>query len=173
MSVSSFRTAHLATCLLLLGLVGGGCQSDAPSSDAPSGEVSTAETVAAEQTFGDAVNLTDPVSASDLAARAADWEGRDVTVRGRIGEVCQMKGCWLALDAGEGRPIRVLVPRTEDGRYGFTVPTDASGEAVVEGTVRLAALDRATRDHYAEDGATRPDSVEIQIAARGVAMVGG
>jgi len=171
MSVSRIRTAPLAACLVLLGLVWGGCQTDPDPNDA-STATTTAETVAAEQAFGDAVDLSDPVPASALAARATDWEGRDVTVQGRIGEVCQMKGCWLALDAGEGCPIRVLVPRTDDG-YGFTVPTDASGEAVVEGTVRLASLDRATRDHYADDGATRPDSVEIQIAARGVALVGG
>jgi hypothetical protein len=64
----------------------------------------------------------------------------------------------------------VLVPRTDEG-YGFTVPTDASGEAIVHGTLQVASLDRSTRDHYAEDGASRPDSVELQIAARGIALM--
>ena len=166
MSVPPLRTTHLAACLVLLGLVWGGCRTDADPNDASSADT-TAETVAVEQAFGAEVDVNDSMSASDLAARASDWEGRDVTVRGRIGEVCQKKGCWLALDAGEGRPIRVLVPRTEDG-YGFTVPTGASGEAVVHGTLSIQPLDTATRDHYESDGAARPDSVEVQIAARGI-----
>jgi hypothetical protein len=65
--------------------------------------------------------------------------------------------------------VRVLVPRTDEG-YGFTVPTDASGEAVVTGTLSVNALDDATRDHYESDGAARPDSVEVQIAARGIEL---
>ena len=71
------------------------------------------------------------------------------------------------MDAGTARPVRVLVPRTDDG-YGVTVPTDASGEAVVHGTLSIQPLDPATRDHYESDGAARPDSVEVQIAARGI-----
>jgi len=63
--------------------------------------------------------------------------------------------------------VRVLVPRI-DGGYGFTVPTDASGEAIVSGTLSIQPLDTATRDHYESDGAARPDSVEVQIAARGI-----
>jgi hypothetical protein len=73
------------------------------------------------------------------------------------------------MDAGTARPVRVLVPRTDEG-YGFTVPTDASGEAVVHGTLSIEALDTATRDHYESDGAARPDSVEVQIAARGITI---
>ncbi|NBC85044.1 MAG: hypothetical protein GVY25_02485, partial [Bacteroidetes bacterium] len=44
------------------------------------------------------------------------------------------------------------------------------GEAMVQGTVRLRSLSNDERDHYAEDGAVRPDSLEIQIAAAGIAL---
>lgn len=66
--------------------------------------------------------------------------------------------------------VRVLLPRTDDG-YGFTVPTDASGEAIVSGTLSIKTLDDARRDHYESDGAARPDGVEVQIAARGITII--
>ena len=62
------------------------------------------------------------------------------------------------------------MPRTDDG-YGFTVPTDASGEAIVSGTLSIQPRDTAARDHYESDGAARPDSIEVQIAARGIEIV--
>ena len=144
----------------------GGCQPEA-GSDADE-ENSSAVPIA--QTFGEEVDRSAALAVPALRDRATARDGQPVTVRGPIREVCQRKGCWLALGADGDRPVRVLVPRTDDG-YGFTVPTDASGEAIVHGTLRVASLDRSTRDHYAEDGASRPDSVELQIAARGIALM--
>jgi len=65
--------------------------------------------------------------------------------------------------------VRVMVPRTDSG-YAFTVPIDAEGEATVQGTVRLRSLSNDERDHYESDGAARPNSVEVQIAARGIEL---
>lgn len=144
----------------------GGCQPEA-ASDADEQEPSAAPIT---QAFGEEVDRSAALAVPALRDRATARDGQPVTVRGPIREVCQRKGCWLALGADGDRPVRVLVPRTDDG-YGFTVPTDASGEAIVHGTLRVASLDRSTRDHYADDGASRPDSVELQIAARGIALM--
>jgi len=124
-------------------------------------------TNAGSKTYGEAVDAQMAVAVRTVVDSAQTYDGADVTVQGRISEVCAKKGCWLSMDAGTARPVRVLVPRTADG-YGFTVPTDASGEAIVSGTLSIKTLDTATRDHYESDGAARPDSVEVQIAARGI-----
>jgi hypothetical protein len=144
----------------------GGCQPEA-ASDVDEQEPSAAPIT---QAFGEEVDRSAALAVPALRDRATARDGKSVTVRGSIREVCQRKGCWLALGNDGDRPVRVLVPRTDEG-YGFTVPTDASGEAIVHGTLRVASLDRSTRDHYAEDGASRPDSVELQIAARGIALM--
>ena len=142
------------------------CQSgdQVPATD--EGAASDAASVTSE-TYGEAVDAKQAVPVQAVVGSAPEYDGTDVTVQGRISEVCAKKGCWLSMDAGTARPVRVLVPRTEEG-YGFTVPTDASGEAVVSGTLSIKTLDTATRDHYESDGAARPDSVEVQIAARGI-----
>jgi hypothetical protein len=93
-----------------------------------------------------------------------------VTVRGRISTVCQKKGCWLALDTGTAMPIRVLVPRTDDG-YEFTVPTTLAGQATVRGTLQTVDLDTATQKHLTEDGAAPARTREVQIAATGIRVV--
>ena len=164
----SLPLAAATACVAVLLVLAGGCQPEA-ASDAGERASSAAPPT---QTFGEDVDRSAAVPATAVPDRAMAYDGKSVTVRGSIREVCQAQGCWLALDTGDHRPVRVLVPRTDDG-YGFTVPTDASGEAVVHGTLRVASLDRPTRDHYADDGAARPDSVEVQIAARGIALTRG
>jgi hypothetical protein len=126
-------------------------------------------TSATSETYGESVDAHQAIPVRTAVRSAQEYDGADVTVQGRIAQVCAKKGCWLAMDAGTARPVRVLVPRTDEG-YGFTVPTDASGEAVVHGTLSVKALDTATRDHYESDSAARPDSVEVQIAARGITI---
>ncbi len=84
--------------------------------------------------------------------------------------MCQKKGCWLALDTGTATPIRVLVPRTDEG-YEFTVPTTLTGQATVVGTLQTVTLDTATQEHLAEDGDAPADTQEMQIVATGIRVV--
>ena len=163
---ASFRSICLILASLFAVFVFSACQSDDQATPSKNNAESEKTPVASE-TYGEAVDPKHAVAVRTLVDSAQAYNGADVTVHGRIAQVCAKKGCWLSMDAGTARPVRVLVPRTDDG-YGFTVPTDASGEAVVRGTLSIQPLDTATRDHYESDGAARPDSVEVQIAARGI-----
>ena len=118
----------------------------------------------------------------------ANGTGQTITVEGRITEVCQKKGCWLALDATPGRPVPIASwspsrARTQkkgcwlalDGDYTFTVPTDVSGaRAVVQGQLKAATLSPGTQRHLAEDAGESPTGEELapqqelQIIASGV-----
>jgi hypothetical protein len=147
------------SALLLIPVITGACQSE-----------SAATSEATVRTYGASVDTASARAAGAVAAEPSALDGSTVTVRGRITSVCQKKGCWLALDTGTAMPIRVLVPRTEDG-YGFTVPTTLAGQATVTGTLQTVELDAATQNHLAEDGAASAPDQEVQIAATGLRVV--
>jgi len=86
---------------------------------------------AAAQHFGAPMPAGEALPVAQALAQAEGLEGQTVKLQGRITEVCQKTGCWVALDAG-GTPVRV---RTE---HVFFVPKDASGQALVYGTWRAA-----------------------------------
>jgi hypothetical protein len=147
------------SALVCLAMTAIGCQSE-PSSP-PDTTV---------QTYGTSVDTASAQAAEEVAAEPSALDGATVTVSGRISTVCQKKGCWLALETGTGMPIRVLVPRTDDG-YEFTVPTTLAGQATVTGTLQTVELDEATQKHLAEDGAAPAPAQEVQIAATGIRVV--
>lgn len=155
------RLAYGALALVgLIALAMTACTSD-DSSDA----IATAR-----HTYGAPVDGGRALPVQAVATEPDAYTGTDVTVEGRISHVCQKKGCWLAMDTKEAMPIRITVPRTESGGYGFTVPTDLTGWATVEGTLREVTLDAATQEHLAEDGAAPASATELHLAASGIAV---
>ena len=92
---------------------------------------------AADKTFGAGVSLKEATSISDLIASPAKYEGKQVQVKGRITEVCQMMGCWMNIvDDATGKAIRIKV---KDGEIEF--PKTASGkQAVAEGMFKAISL---------------------------------
>ncbi len=84
--------------------------------------------------FGDTVQVADTTS---LTALLAQLQGGTDSVYGTfaapISSVCQVKGCWMQLDLGNGEEALV---RFKD--YGFFVPMDAASElAFVEGGLKV------------------------------------
>ncbi len=95
-----------------------------------------------------------------------------ILVSGKVEEVCQMKGCWMTIDNGEGQKIRV---RFKD--YAFFVPMNISGwTAYVQGSAHFDTTSVAMLKHYAEDGkkpqaeidAITEPKVELNFTATGV-----
>ena len=126
---------------------------------------------------GDPLESTDVLTVSALIAQAGALDGKRVTVRGEVTEVCAKKGCWMALRAPEGGPsVRVLAKA-----YNYFVPRGASGmKATVTGDLSVRTLDAATAQHYADDarGDDEPSSEppppaprrEITIASVGLEL---
>ena len=151
------RLSRIAA-LVCIAVMAGACQSESSDPDT---------TV---QTYGASVDTASARAAGEVATEPSAFDGATVTVSGRISTVCQKKGCWLTLETGAARPIRVLVPRTDDG-YEFTVPTTLTGQATVTGTLQTAELDTTMQKHLAEDGAASAPAQEVQIAATGLRVV--
>ena len=81
-----------------------------------------------------------------------------VTMLGMVSDVCSKKGCWMTLPLSNGEELMV---RFKD--YGFFVPTDASGEAIVNGLAYVSETSLADLRHYAEDAGASSAEIEAII----------
>lgn len=107
---------------------------------------------------------------SALAA-VSEHAGKPGKFEGRITKVCQTKGCWLVLAEGE------LHARVKFGNHNFYIPKDASGNAVVYGTLEVKTLAEDVAKHLAEDAGQDPATVsgeqqEYRITATSVMLTG-
>lgn len=110
---------------------------------------------------GEAVDIATAVAAVDAHD---DAPGK---FSGRIVEVCQKKGCWVMLESG-GKVARVMAKD-----HGFAVPKDASGAAVVYGTLSRIELSDKQAAHFAEDagreGAVQTEEYRIEATSIAIA----
>lgn len=99
------------------------------------------------QVFGDTITTEGAVESTQVSKLMAGKDSLPLKVKGKIIEVCQKKGCWMNLDIGEGKEMRV---KFRD--YAFFVPKDAGGKTVVvEGYAFSETTSVDELKHYAED----------------------
>ena len=118
---------------------------------------------AAEVKLGKPLELKEPASVSDVTAKAADFVNKTVQVKGKVTEVCQMMGCWMAIaDPATNKSIRIKV---NDGEIVF--PKDAVGKtAIAEGKLvkisktKEEALQQA--QHEAEEQGRKFDPKSVK-----------
>ena len=140
---SSAALRWLTALVLVVGMTG--CAGDTASPPA-----------SAESAHGKTMDAGTALPAQHVAERLGTFADQTLVLEGRVSSVCERKGCWLALDTGaDTPPLRVEVARTETGEYAFTVPTNASGWATVQG--RLVAQAPPTHEGHG-DGAQAPEA---------------
>jgi hypothetical protein len=115
--------------------------------------------------YGELMPESDPVSIAVAAQDPAAYAGKPMRFSGRITQVCQKQGCWLVLSAESGEFARVFMHD-----HTFSVPKDASGEAVVYGTLSEKKLSAEEAAHLKKDGAAAPAERELQIDATSVVI---
>jgi hypothetical protein len=116
----------------------------------------------AGQKLGKPLTLKDTLTIAEITAAPENFVGKAVQVKGKVTEVCQNMGCWMALtDPATSKMIKVKV---KDGEIVF--PKEAVGKmAVAEGKLAKISLTKdqaiAQAKHEAEEqGRTfNPDSV--------------
>ena len=128
--------------------------------------------VAAVETFGAPLGKAEKVTLADLVKSPDAWKGKTVRTEGTVATVCQEKGCWMMLKAGDAF-VRV---RFKD--YGFFVPKDCAGATVaLEGIFEVKTIPEKTARHYAaETPGGKPDAVkgdqkEFSFLANGVELL--
>ena len=104
-------------------------------------------TTISESSYGAEIDKNDAVPANTVVALMEKKDSIDVKVRGEITEVCQKKGCWMMMDIGDNKQMRVTFKD-----YGFFVPKDIDRKfAIIEGVVKNEMTDVASLRHYAQD----------------------
>ena len=99
--------------------------------------------------FGEEMPATAARPLTQALAETPAATGKQL-ISGRIGKVCQNQGCWMTLHDGDA------MVRVETG-HRFAIPADASGDAVVFGTLKRSVLD--------EDGAAHLRSESLDVDA--------
>lgn len=133
------------------------------------------ENVKGTAVFGDSIKNDQVIEIASLEQEMANQEKKDVKVKGMVKEVCQSKGCWMLLDLGDGKDIRVTFKD-----YKLFMPKDLAGkEVVLDGFAYTDTTTIETLKHYAEDAGKSKAEIEaitspkIQLAyeAKGVVVM--
>lgn len=128
---------------------------------------------AGEIKVGQPLTISQPTPLETIYSTPGKFTGKLVQVKGRVTEVCQMMGCWMALVDGD-RSIRIKVA---DGEIVF--PKDAPGKiARAEGRLEKIELTReqaeARARHEAEEQGRsyKPSSVKGPVTIYQIAGTG-
>ncbi|MBI5659133.1 MAG: DUF4920 domain-containing protein [Nitrosomonadales bacterium] len=115
-----------------------------------------ANTAFGQTTFGKRTTADGAIPASSVASKMKGLDSLAVKVTGTVTGVCQKKGCWMQLDIGEGKTMRV---RFKD--YAFFVPKNISGKTVVlDGYAYNSTTSVAQLRHYAQDAGKSKAEIE-------------
>ncbi len=132
----------------------------APAQAAPT-QAATAS--AAGGHFGAPLSAAPAISAQEVLADPAKYDGKDIKISGLVSAACQRKGCWMTL--GDGQPGQPSM-RVTFKDYGFFVPKDCMGKiAVVEGHFKVTTLSVAQAQHYASEAPKASGAAPPQITA--------
>ena len=111
----------------------------------------------AYSSYGKEITDTDALSSERLMAHFDTMKVGDTLntkLKGAITEVCSKKGCWMKLDIGNDKIVRVTFKD-----YGFFMPLDATGEVVVNGIAYVKEISVADLKHYAEDAGKSAEEI--------------
>ena len=106
--------------------------------------------------YGTGFDLLNIVSMDYLIEKVENSpDSVQLKVKGKIIDVCSKKGCWMTIELPNKQELMV---RFKD--YGFFVPLDSSGEAIING---LAYINNTSVDelrHYAKDAGASINDIE-------------
>lgn len=110
-------------------------------------------------TFGEKINEEGAISGNELLKMLEKAKSVDTKLTATINSVCQMKGCWMTVDLGDGQQMRVTFKD-----YGFFVPKGAGGRtAVIQGTASKEIVSVETLRHYAlDEGKSKEEIMAIK-----------
>ena len=108
--------------------------------------------------FGDKIVADNALSKEQMMKKYKNLKPGDtvsVKFRSKINDVCQKKGCWMAMELPNGQETFV---KFRD--YGFFVPLNAAdSEAIVSGKAFISETSVAQLKHYAKDGGASEEEI--------------
>jgi len=131
------------------------------------------------KTFG--AGVADQASAQEFSAVMGQLDSIqtvNVTMKGKVTNVCQKKGCWMRITDPANASAEEMFVQFED--YGFFMPKDLAGHSVImQGKAYTDTTSVEDLKHFAEDekkseeeiAAITEPSVEKKFMATGVIIV--
>jgi len=125
------------------------------------------------QIFGASFTPSAIVAFAELDDRVSAQDSLQVTVKGKVNEVCQAKGCWMTIQGDDGMMVRFK-------DYGFFMPKDISGrEVIMNGKAFYRTTPVSELQHYAEDAGKSKEEIaaitepkyELSFLADGVILM--
>lgn len=111
----------------------------------------------AYSSFGKEISDTDALTTERMLTHYSSMKVGDTVnakMKGKITEVCSKKGCWMKLDMGDEKIVRVTFKD-----YGFFMPLDAQGDVVINGKAFVKETSVADLQHYAEDAGKSAEEI--------------
>ena len=113
-------------------------------------------TAKAGGSFGASITKDGALDVKQLASKMGAEKEMKVKITGDVITACQVKGCWMTADLGDGKYMRI---RFKD--YAFFVPKDSGGKRFyAEGVASLKETSVAELQHYAEDAGKSKEEIE-------------
>jgi hypothetical protein len=108
------------------------------------------------QRFGDSISEQNAEPAEKLLSLMSGKDSLPLKMSGKITDVCQKKGCWMEVDLGSGKTIRVTFKD-----YAFFVPKDAAGKtAIINGYAKIDSISVAQLKEYASDAKKSKEDID-------------
>ena len=106
--------------------------------------------------YGEEFEITEAISAAEVAGLMSDSTANEFVVKAEIEECCQKKGCWMKVATTEGKSMRVSFKD-----YGFFVPLDAAGSSMtMKGVASYDTIDVDFLKHLAEDANATQEEID-------------
>lgn len=112
--------------------------------------------------YGKKVTVKAVTPIADVLANPDTYEGKQVLVEGKVGDVCKKMGCWMIL-TGEGKDETIRI-KVKDGEIVF--PQEARGKmARAQGVVSVRSMTKeqliAQGEHMAEEQGIKFDPATV------------
>jgi hypothetical protein len=140
------------------------CQS-APADETAEAEISSQNAESKEEDgvevnaaggYGQVITAEGAMSCEQLVSSMAASGETPAKVQGSITAVCQVSGCWMKMECGDGQTMRVTFRD-----YGFFVPKDLAGSPViVQGVAVKKEVSVDVLRHFAEDEGKSQEEIE-------------
>lgn len=82
-------------------------------------------------------------------------DSMEAKITGTVSEVCKKKGCWMTMDLGNGKTMRVSYD------YKFLLPLNCDGlPIVINGMAYVDTISVADQKHYLEDAKASKEEID-------------
>jgi hypothetical protein len=106
--------------------------------------------------YGAAITKDGAEDVTTMPEKMKGQQSAQVKIKGTAKSVCQVKGCWMTTDLGNGKTMRI---RFKD--YAFFMPKDAAGQIFyAQGKISWDTTSVSQLRHYAEDAGKSQQEIE-------------